>query len=133
MSEITRKTLEPSYRMSICAICLSEVRSTRNNTPTRCGHIFHSHCLQEWKNKGKNTCPTCRKVIDGSQYKVTVTIQNNYTAAANSVYLNDESVLNVMDMIDVTFDVEETLDLDSLLSDLGVSLSDFDPSVLHAE
>jgi hypothetical protein len=62
-----------------------------------------------------------------------VTIQNNYTAAANSVYLNDESVLNVMDMIDVTFDVEETLDLDSLLSDLGMSLSDFDPSVFHAE
>jgi|TARA_R110000823_G_scaffold205725_4_gene336583 hypothetical protein len=62
-----------------------------------------------------------------------VTIQNNYTAAANSVYLNDESVLSVMDMFDITFDVEETLDLDSLLSDLGVSLSDFDPSVLHAE
>ena len=119
--------------MSICAICLNEVRSTRNNTPTRCGHIFHSHCLQEWKNKGKNTCPTCRKVLDGSQFKVTVTIQNNYTAAANSVYLNDESVLSVMDMFDITFDVEETLDLDSLLSDLGVSLSDFDPSVLHAE
>ena len=119
--------------MPECAICLGEVRSTRANTPIRCGHIFHSHCIQKWKDEGKNTCPTCRKVFDVSQFKVTLTVQNNYTAAANSVYLNDESVLSVMDMLDITFDVEETLDLDSLLSDLGVSLSDFDPSVLNTE
>jgi len=74
-----------------------------------------------------------RKVIDGSQFKIVVSIQNNYTAAANSVSLNEESILNVMDMFDITFDVEETLDLDSILSDLGMSLSDFDPSVLNTE
>ena len=119
--------------MSICAICLNEVRSTRNNTPTRCGHIFHSHCLQEWKDQGKNSCPICRKIIDGAQFKITVTVQNNYTATANSVSLNEDSIFNVLDLFDINFDVDELPDLDSILADLGVSLSDFDTSILDAE
>jgi hypothetical protein len=116
--------------MSTCSICLGDVRSTRTNPPIRCGHIFHSHCLQGWKNRGKNTCPTCRKVFDASQFRITVTIQNNYTEAANSVSLNEESIFNVMDL---NFDVEHDLDLESILTDLGVSLADFDSAILDAE
>ena len=119
--------------MSTCAICLNEVRCTRTNPPIRCGHMFHSHCLQGWKDQGKNTCPTCRKVFDTSQFQIIVTIHNNYTAMANSVSLNEESIFNVMDLFDITFDVQDTLDLDSILSDLGVSLTDFDPTVFDAE
>lgn len=119
--------------MSQCAICLNEVRSTRTNTPLRCGHMFNSHCLEEWKNKGKNTCPVCRKVFDVSQFKVTVTVQNNYTAESNTVSLEDEAVFNVMDIFNISFDVENTLDLESLLSDLGMSLSDLDSLILDAE
>ena len=119
--------------MSTCSICLNEVRATRTNPPIRCGHIFYTHCLERWKEQGKNTCPTCRKVFDASQFKIIVTIQNNYTAASNSVSLNEESIFNVMDLFDITFDVQETLDLDSILADLGVSLTDFDPTVLDAE
>ena len=119
--------------MSQCAICLNEVRSTRTNTPLRCGHVFHSHCLEEWKKKGKNTCPVCRKVFDVSQFKVTVTVQNNYTAESNTVSLEDEAVFNVMDIFNISFDVENTLDLESLLSDLGMSLSDLDSLILDAE
>ena len=119
--------------MTQCAICLNEVRSTRTNTPLRCGHVFHSHCLEEWKNKGKNTCPVCRKVFDVSQFKVTVTVQNNYTAESNTVSLEDEAVFNVMDIFNISFDVENTLDLESLLSDLGMSLSDLDSLILDAE
>jgi len=95
--------------------------------------MFHSHCIEEWKSKGKNTCPVCRKIFDVSKFKVVVTIQNNYTAASNSVSLESQSIFNMMDMFDMTFDVENTLDLDSLLADLGVSLSDFDSLVLDAE
>ncbi len=47
--------------------------------------------------------------------------------------LNEESVLNVLDIFDFNFDVEEILDLESLLTDLGVSLTDLDPAVLDAE
>jgi hypothetical protein len=119
--------------MSTCSICLSEVRCTRKNPPARCGHVFHSHCLQEWKDQGKNSCPICRKIIDGAQFKITVTVQNNYTATANSVSLNEDSIFNVLDLFDINFDVDEVPDLDSILADLGVSLSDFDTSILDAE
>jgi hypothetical protein len=95
--------------------------------------MFHSHCLQEWKDQGKNSCPICRKIIDGAQFKITVTVQNNYTATANSVSLNEDSISNVLDLFDINFDVDEVPDLDSILADLGVSLSDFDTSILDAE
>jgi hypothetical protein len=95
--------------------------------------MFHSHCLQEWKNRGKNTCPICRKIIDGTQFKITVNIQNNYTATSNSVSLNEDSIFNVLDLFDINFDVDEIPDLDSILADLGVSLTDFDSSVLDTE
>jgi hypothetical protein len=95
--------------------------------------MFHSHCLEEWKSKGKNTCPLCRKVFDVSQFKVTVTVHNNYTAESNTVSLGSGAIFNIMDIFDMSFDVENTLDLDSLLADLGVSLSDFDSLVLDAE
>jgi hypothetical protein len=95
--------------------------------------MFHSHCLQEWKNQGKNTCPVCRKVLDATQFKITVTIQNNYTAVANSVSLNEDSIFDVLDLFDINFDVENVSDLDSILADLGVGLSDFDSAILDAE
>jgi hypothetical protein len=69
-------------------------------------------------------------VFDASQFRITVTIQNNYTEAANSVSLNEESIFNVMDL---NFDVEHDLDLESILTDLGVSLADFDSVILDAE
>ena len=119
--------------MSSCSICLNEVKATRSNPSLRCGHTFHSDCLQRWKDQGKNTCPTCRKVFDASQYKIVVSIQNNYTAAANSVSLNEESIFSVIDLFDLNFDVSDTLDLESILTDLGVSLADFDSSILDAE
>ena len=119
--------------MPQCAICLGEVRSTRANPPIRCGHMFHSHCIQEWKDKGKNTCQICRKIFDVSQFKVTLTVQNNYTAQSNTVSLQSEAILNIMDIFDMSFDVENTVDLDSLFADLGVSLTDLDTLVLDTE
>ena len=119
--------------MSTCAICLNEVKSTRNNPPIRCGHIFHSHCLEKWKSQGKNTCPTCRKVIDASHFKITVTIQNNFTTVSNSVSLNEDTIFDVLDLFDITFDIENQPDLGSVLTDLGMSLTDFDASILDTE
>tara|TARA_R110000803_G_scaffold199958_1_gene264161 strand:- start:4 stop:114 length:111 start_codon:yes stop_codon:yes gene_type:complete len=36
-------------------------------------------------------------------------------------------------MFDISFEAQNTLDLNSILSDLGISLSDFDPTILDAE
>jgi len=72
-------------------------------------------------------------VFDVSQFKVTVTVQNNYTAQSNTVSLESGAIFNIMDIFDMSFDVDNTVDLESLLSDLGMSLSDLDALILDAE
>ena len=52
---------------------------------------------------------------------------------ANSVSLSEDSIFNVLDLFDINFDIENQPDLDSILADLGVSLADFDASILDAE
>ena len=44
-----------------------------------------------------------------------------------------EAVFDILDLFDINFDVQNQLDLDSILNDLGVGLADFDPSILDAE
>jgi len=120
--------------MSTCSICLNDMRQTRNNPPIRCGHVFHTSCIDEWKRKGHNTCPLCRKVFDASQFSVTVTIRNNYIATSNTLPItNSDDILNILDMFDVTFDIENLDDLDEILSDLGMRLTDFDSSIANTE
>jgi hypothetical protein len=86
-----------------------------------------------WKSQGKNTCPTCRRVFDVSQFKIDVTIHNNYTQVSNVVSLNQDSILDVLDLFDISFEAENTLDLNSILSDLGITLADFDAAILDTE
>jgi len=119
--------------MSTCSICLNQVRMTRTNPPLRCGHVFHSECIEQWKEQGKNTCPECRKVFDVSNFKVTLTVENNCNATSNVISMNDDMIFNVMDIFDISFDVEDVVDLDALLSDIGSSLADIDPLVLDTE
>ena len=33
-----------------------------NRTVTKCGHVFHTNCLEEWK-EYSNTCPNCRIIL----------------------------------------------------------------------
>jgi hypothetical protein len=47
--------------------------------------------------------------------------------------MNDDMIFNVMDIFDISFDVEDVVDLDALLSDIGSSLADIDPLVLDTE
>ena len=116
--------------MTQCAICLNEVRQTRSNTPIRCGHLFHSHCLQNWKNRGKQTCPVCRKIFDGGNFRVQITVHNLLETTSNTVSLNNDFIF---DALDILFDIENEMDLSNLLGDFGVSVSDLDPSVLNTE
>lgn len=113
--------------MTTCAICLNTVRETRTHLPIRCGHLFHSGCLENWRQRGKRTCPVCRKIFDGSQYKVQLTVHNLEDDTSNAITVNSLFAL------DVVFEVQNLIDLDSLLSDFGVGVADFDPLVLHAE
>jgi len=117
--------------MATCAICLSAVRETRSNTPIRCGHLFHSHCIDHWKQQGKNTCPVCRKIFDGSKYKVQVIVHNMSSQTSNTLNVYNNEI--TLEALDVIFEVQNIVDLDSLLTDFGVSMSDFDALILDAE
>ncbi len=59
-----------------------------------------------------------------------MTIQNNHTEQSNSVSLNETAILDVLDL---TFDIDTTMDLTSILADLGMSLSDFDTRLFDTE
>jgi len=39
----------------------------------------------------------------------------------------------VLDIFDLTFDVDNVLDLNDILDDIGVTLTDFDSSILNTE
>lgn len=116
-----------------CSICLNEVKQTRHTRKIRCGHIFHTHCLEKWEEKGKNTCPVCRKVFNAKNFHVQMTVTNNFTGYSNTLTLSNTQMFNVFDVFDMDFEFDQVLDLDSLFRDLGMTLSDLDPLVLDAE
>lgn len=119
-----------SSECTTCAICLNPVRETRQNPALRCGHVFHSHCIEDWKSRGKQTCPVCRKIFDGSNFRVTVTIEN---------LIHDTDVIRqvddayIFDTLDAFFDVDRVDELESLLSDFGVSMSNLNPIIFDTE
>jgi hypothetical protein len=122
---------ETDSSQSTCTICLNPVRATRQNVPLRCGHLFHRHCIEDWKARGKQTCPVCRKIFDGSNFRVTLTVKNMIN---NSTFVqNVEEDQFIFDTLDAFFDIEDTSELESLLTDFGVSMSNLDPLVLHTE
>ena len=55
-----------------------------------CSHTFHKHCIKQWKNHGKNTCPVCRKEF----YKI-----NTYKPHSNMQLIVDIT-LNIMRTMD---------------------------------
>ena len=48
--------------MTTCAICLSDILKSEKSDKLRCKHIYHSTCINKWKEK-QHTCPVCRYVI----------------------------------------------------------------------
>ena len=116
--------------METCSICLNTVRETRQNKPLRCGHLFHSHCIENWKRRGHQTCPVGRKIFDGANWKVTLTVRNMIHDTSYTQELSEELVF---DTLDIVFDTETVTDLESLLSDFGMSVSNLDPLVLNTE
>ncbi|XP_076762254.1 uncharacterized protein LOC143430138 [Xylocopa sonorina] len=51
---------------TICAICVDS--SISNILSTRCGHVYHSDCLQQWLESSK-TCPECRQSVKNNQLR----------------------------------------------------------------
>ena len=118
---------------TMCSICLNPLKRTRGTRELWCGHSFHSSCINDWKEIGKNTCPVCRKKFDVSKYTVTIKIENNREETSNIINLSPDTIFTILDRIGqnenfldeymsphITLDLEQTEDLESLMSDLGI-------------
>jgi GTPase SAR1 family protein len=46
-----------------CSICLCDMWNT-DSVFTKCHHIFHETCIDEWLDHKGNTCPMCRSLLD---------------------------------------------------------------------
>ncbi len=44
-----------------CSICHDPL--SHRLKKTKCGHIYHAHCIDRWANNGHNSCPLCRKPL----------------------------------------------------------------------
>lgn len=43
-----------------CPICLE---NSNHPVQTRCGHFFHTNCIDRWVAGGNETCPLCRQIL----------------------------------------------------------------------
>ncbi|KAA1119398.1 hypothetical protein PGT21_024244 [Puccinia graminis f. sp. tritici] len=67
-------TISQVIVLPTCAICQDDDHGVLNIVVTKCGHIFHSHCLEEWHRneralRGGIKCPYCNTGLEvGSFY-----------------------------------------------------------------
>jgi hypothetical protein len=134
---------KPTIGIMDCAICLNPVRRTRHTPELKCGHIFHKECLDNWEGKGGDTCPLCRKMISGAEYRVTITIENLNTRTSNSNPLSMDTIRELIDRLnideeelsafstEINFDVDNLDDLHTVMTDLGIT--DVDALIPDAE
>ncbi|OAD60115.1 TRAF-interacting protein [Eufriesea mexicana] len=50
----------------ICSICSDQLIQSDDIFYTRCGHVFHLHCLTPWLERSKS-CPQCREKVTQSR------------------------------------------------------------------
>ena len=129
--------------MDSCAICLNPVRKTRNTPELKCGHVFHIGCLEDWEDKGGETCPICRKQLSGAEYRVTLTIENLNNNSSNVYELPMDSIRTMVEQLqigdrdlanfstEINFDVDNLEELREVLGELG--LPDVDTLVFNTE
>jgi len=55
--------------MDSCTICMKEDLNNNNIYTTDCNHIFCKDCLDDWFQRGNNSCPLCRSEINTYSYK----------------------------------------------------------------
>lgn len=51
---------EETDDIASCSICLEDFTEEVIVRQTRCGHVFHSHCLTQWLERPARRCPLCQ-------------------------------------------------------------------------
>jgi len=55
-----------------CVICFQPLNAESQISVTPCGHVFHTHCIEEWQNQKKKErkpipCPSCQVTYSAEQ------------------------------------------------------------------
>lgn len=119
-----------------CSICLNTLRRTRHSHTLDCGHVFHTHCFLKWKESGGDTCPLCRDYLKKPLFRITVNIENCETGASTQrVSERRVGMLSDLESADISFEIENVSELTEIVEGglFGLTLSDFDTSILHTE
>ena len=119
--------------MNQCSICLNNVKQTRSTRELPCKHIFHGACINKWKETGHKTCPVCRKLFDCSKFKVTVKIENLENSYSQLMTANPLDSINILNEVSMLFEPDTNDDLQSILNDVGLSISDLDALIFNTE
>lgn len=62
VQEVEDGRAAPADAASDCSICLERCGAGGGLTQLRCGHVFHSACLQRWL-RSRADCPYCRATV----------------------------------------------------------------------
>ena len=66
---------------SACSTCLESFTSASDMSSIPCGHVFHTFCIENWINNGRNRCSQCRRNCSKAQitklYFSEATSENN--------------------------------------------------------
>lgn len=52
-----------------CPICLETFLDEDRVKVIKCGHAFHSSCIDSWLSEKNDVCPVCRRPVVGIQSK----------------------------------------------------------------
>ena len=62
LNNIEHETIEYSSVHEPCSICIEDFKPIDIICKTKCGHIYHKKCIDEWHTIN-NTCPICRTIF----------------------------------------------------------------------
>jgi len=81
--------------MDSCTICMKEELKDEDVYKTDCNHMFCKECLDDWFQRGNQTCPLCRSYIDtynhkDETYKLIIhTVERDRDRNINQINFND--------------------------------------------
>jgi len=99
-----------------CSVCLTENILPSNKCITECNHHFCKDCLDGWFNKGKITCPMCRKPLQYYNYN-----------GVNIRIISIEKIVNIPIILPVnnfrTITITRGMYIGLIFSNLGLVIS----------
>ena len=95
----TNSSSSNSSSSNNCTICFTEI-SEQDKIIFKCDHFFCNSCIQDWLNKGKNSCPLCRKEINeyklnGENYRLIIKQINNPNENLREINIMNRELIRI--------------------------------------